>query len=229
MGIIIDGYNVLHCTHILPGPYAMMNPYQLGALLAQSRWRSGKIILVCDGNPPPNPFMEEDTGSAQLIFTGKRLDADTLIERLIEQEDGVRELIVVSNDRRIQRAAKRRKATPLPSEVFLHMLMSDIERGQPGGSEKPLEVHDRDEWLKEFELENEEDLASLMGEVDAQTQDLQDTQEDPPQTSPPDMSGGKIKIPKDKANPPTGFEPMEGTADYWMKEFGFDDVEDDPL
>lgn len=226
MGIIIDGYNVLHCTHILPSPYATMNPYQLGALLARSRWRSGKIILVCDGNPPPNPLMEEDTGPTQLIFSGKRLDADTLIERLIEQEDGVRELIVVSNDRRIQRAAKRRKATPLPSEVFLHMLMNDIERGKPGGPEKPHEVHDTDEWLKEFELDDDQSIAELMGEVDLKNKHTPDKQNQPPDPTSPDMSDGKMKIPKDKAKPKTSFEPMEGTTDYWLKEFGYDQEED---
>lgn len=221
MAIIIDGYNVLHCTHTLPSPYAAMNPWQLASYLESSRWKNTRVVLVCDGNPPPNTLDEEDLYTTELVFTGPRSDADSKIERFIEAESGVRELIVVSNDRRIQRAAKKRNANVLASEVFLKMLLHDISRNASGPRhDKPCDVESVDDWLKEFDID-EMDLDSLVDQKSVT--DSKPNQRPRKEDTPAEASSDKLNIPKDAASKDKAPEPMEDSTDYWLKKFGYDE------
>ena len=88
-------------------------------------------------------------------------DADTLIEELIRTHSTPKKLVVVSNDHRIQDAARRRQSTVIPSEAW----MDDLERGrwldEDADVSKPAPHVDADkivpaevasvDWLAEFE------------------------------------------------------------------------------
>jgi hypothetical protein len=153
--LIVDVYNVLHVTGVLPAHLAGPGPEGLGDLVAGSRYGTRDAILVCDGTPKPH---ERGSGrgwdtAVRVVYAGAGKDADSLIERLIAQHTAPRRLLVVSDDRRIRSAARRRRAGWLGSAEFLRQLADDAERpeGKPAPS-KPdtLEPGEVDAWLREF-------------------------------------------------------------------------------
>lgn len=133
--LLVDAYNVLHHPLAHRELPADAGPAELAALIAAGRHRRTKAILVCDGTPrnmgplahrsAELRFQVED---AEVLYAGPGRDADSLIERLIEAENAPRRLSVVSSDRRLQRAARRRRARVIPSDAFLVSLLRDAQR-----------------------------------------------------------------------------------------------------
>ncbi len=149
MSLIIDAYNVLHCTHTLPERWALMSATDLCRALEQSRWAGSSMAVVCDGKPKPDEG--EYTGPVRLIYSGPGKDADSVIEQLIAADHGPRDLTVVSNDRRVIAAARRRRARPMSAEDFLRQLVADAS----GDHSTPprRDMGDTDEWMKAFGFE----------------------------------------------------------------------------
>src|SRR5690606_14473239 len=95
-------------------------------------------------------------------FAPKGLDADAVIEELIEAESAPRRLTVVSSDHRLQRAARRRRAKAIDSDVWYgEVIRSRIERarskkhaGKPTGPISEVEVRF---WLREFGVLQEQE------------------------------------------------------------------------
>ena len=58
MSIILDAYNVLHVTHMLPDRYAAVTAPQLGALIEHAGMTRGTIYVVCDGSKKPDEWPE---------------------------------------------------------------------------------------------------------------------------------------------------------------------------
>ena len=155
MPLIIDAYNVLHLSHLLPQRYAMISATQLAAMLDRLDFARG-IAVVCDGDPKPSEDQLLDTGQVRVLYSGKQRDADSIIEELIDDESAPRQLTVVSNDRRIQKAAKRRRATALSSEAFLRQLSDRLrDAGSEQTPEKPESAGDVAEWLQKFGIDEQ--------------------------------------------------------------------------
>jgi predicted RNA-binding protein with PIN domain len=174
MALIVDAYNVLHCSHVLPERYALVSARGLCWMLDRSAYR-GRIAVVCDGAPKPTENTELDIGRVELIYSGPNTDADTVIERLIEADTGPRDLLVVSNDHRIQRAARRRRAHVLGSEQFLRRLGRTMQRldrtDTPPGPEKPAGTADPEAWMRLFGFHDGNDPAPpAEAELDSQTE-----------------------------------------------------------
>lgn len=154
MAIIIDAYNVLHQTHRLPEPYALMDPAGLCRAIERSRWSRTRAMVVCDGVPKPDEGAYD--GAVELIYAGPGGKADPLIEKLIERDDGPRELIVVSDDNRLKKAARKRRAKAMSSGAFLRELVASIEAGPPGSGASPPNpdaMGSTEAWLREFGFE----------------------------------------------------------------------------
>ena len=89
-------------------------------------------------------------------FAPRDSDADTLIEELIAADSAPRRLTVVSSDHRLQRAAHRRKAIAVDSDVWLAQLMREREErrhAQPEAvlkPEGPFSPGEVEFWLKQF-------------------------------------------------------------------------------
>jgi len=155
MSLIIDAYNVLHCTHVLPQRYATISALQLAAMLDRCEFDRGRMVIVCDGRPKPDELDPRiDPGRVEIIHSGAATDADTIIERLIAEDTGPRDLTVVSNDHRIRRAARRRRATAMASEKFLHRLVQRFEQRHKKkiDKSKPADDLSADQWMEEFGL-----------------------------------------------------------------------------
>lgn len=57
--LLVDTYNVLHVTGVLPAELAGLEPGGLAALIARSRYRSRGARLICDGTRPRGPHESE--------------------------------------------------------------------------------------------------------------------------------------------------------------------------
>lgn len=156
--LVIDAYNALHVTGVLPPDVAGVDVRGLANLIAASRWRSVACRLVCDGTGESGVGRlrsEALPRSISVVYAGPGQDADTLIEDIIESSTTPRRLVVVSSDRRLRAAARRRRCRWLSSEAFLQTLAQDAltNRGRCPGSSPPADptaAGETEQWLREF-------------------------------------------------------------------------------
>ncbi len=160
MPLLIDCYNVLHAEK--PAALAGLGEASLCALLARTRWAAGGVTVVCDGSPKPHSLKQGDPalGAVELIFSGADRSADDVIIELIDADSAPRRLTVVSSDRAIRKAARRRKARDWSAEEFLQRLPKAVSSGsgtsapgpaKPGGAVMPDEQVQR--WLDFFGID----------------------------------------------------------------------------
>ena len=162
MPLLLDTYNILHVVGILPPELAGLDAPGLAQLLhEQSRWRHEECRLICDGTPK-GP-MAQSTGSVRIEFAGPGVTADEVIARHVEASSSPRRITVVSNDREVQREARRRRWKVMDAESFLSQLVQDVQQGQGQGHHASLPTASTDEWIDQFELE---DRLNLQGAPD---------------------------------------------------------------
>ncbi len=93
-------------------------------------------------------------------FAPRETDADSVIEDLIKSDSAPRRLTVVSSDHRLQRAAHRRKATAIDSDVwFADLLRARRARHEHAAGEAkpdgPFSMGEVEFWLKQFGAEED--------------------------------------------------------------------------
>lgn len=166
--LLIDAYNVLHL------PEAQRLGQGLGLeglcdLIRTSRFGGQRVLLVCDGVPPAGlgrgaapgdarggPSTRRRAGGVELIFSGPDRSADDELEDRLRAGGGAG-VTVVSDDRRVRRAASRAKATSLGSGAFLSRLVADRERAgrralPSFARDIPLDRYSTAHWMREFGL-----------------------------------------------------------------------------
>ena len=155
--LVIDTYNVLGTVGVLPPRLAGLEPDGLARLIGHSRWRRGRTLLVCDGSARPSGGggVGRRFGGVELVYAGAGRDADSLIERIIESDSAPRRLVVVSSDRRVRAAARRRRARWLSSQSFLLQLVRDEALGWRPGPADDRRGGDIDVegWVEEFGID----------------------------------------------------------------------------
>ncbi|MCC7203616.1 MAG: NYN domain-containing protein [Phycisphaeraceae bacterium] len=156
MPLLIDGYNLLHAT--MPPSLAGLDEEGLCRLLARSPWRGQSIRVVCDGVPKPDTPSASPVPEVDLIYSGRKRSADDLIIQFIDADTAPRRLLVVSDDHQIQKAARRRRASPVPCAAFVHQL-STLSATKPSlelEADRPtdLDAGEVRQWLKEFGLDD---------------------------------------------------------------------------
>lgn len=175
--LLVDAFNVLHRTGVLPPELAGPELRDLAALVGASRYRGEAVVLVCDGVCPgvghAGPAATR-IGEARVLYAGGGREADDEIERLIGVSTTPRRLTVVSDDRRLRRAARRRGARSMRSGTFLGQLARDAERRKveplPGWVHAiPLSAAETARWLEEFGFDPgaAADASSEAGPADA--------------------------------------------------------------
>lgn len=163
MSLLIDGYNLLNAVGILGrgvGP-GSLNRARLALLNFLAESLEAKEIrqttVVFDARDPPrgSPRVLEHRGLT-VRFASQYDDADSLIEELIRSDSTPRRLTVVSSDHRLQRAARRRKARAIDSDVWYAEIAEERRRRQKSVSESsarppvPLLEEDVNYWLRQF-------------------------------------------------------------------------------
>lgn len=167
MRILIDGYNLLHVSGILrrglgPGSLerartALLN--RLAALLPPEE--RGETVIVFDAKEGPRDLPTEFVHQGMSVrFARDFEEADDLLEYLIRTHSAPRQLLVVSSDHRVQKAAKRRKAKTNDSEPWLqqlHLSASDVEVHESGTDPRREDLDPKQvvKWMREFGFEDE--------------------------------------------------------------------------
>jgi predicted RNA-binding protein with PIN domain len=164
MGLLIDGYNLLHVAGVFGrgrrGGTLQHSREALLRMLAASidPVERPRTIVVFDAADAPPGLPREVVHDEMLVrYAANYADADALIEELITADHAPRSLLVVSSDHRIQRAARRRRAKFVDSDVWFAQLVRQRHRNQhrrpkvekPHGTLDQTQVH---YWLAEFEV-----------------------------------------------------------------------------
>src|SRR5689334_17692648 len=127
---LIDGYNLLHAMGVARrrmGPDGLEQARQnlLGVLHGAFGDESANVTVVFDAaKPPPGAPAETDYHGIHVRFAIGLAAADDLIELLIRKASAPRHLTVVSDDHRLQKAARHRRCVVSGCGDFL----SELER-----------------------------------------------------------------------------------------------------
>jgi predicted RNA-binding protein with PIN domain len=161
MTLIIDGYNLLHASGVFgaergPRGFEQSRVALLDLLCDLLDDHASDTIVVFDAARAPDGL------PGRLVHRGIRVwfareypDADTLIEELVETDTAPGHLIVVSSDRRLQAAARRRRARAVSCEEWLADARADSRRRKHrAADEKPAAPSpaDVEYWKKYFEM-----------------------------------------------------------------------------
>lgn len=166
MKVLIDGYNLIWGAHLV-GRGAEEGTlrgsrFELLDLLVLTLPRAElpEITVVFDAAeaPPGLPWQVRYQG-IRVRFAAEYDDADALLEEYIQEHTAPRRLTVVSSDHRVQRAAKRRRASAVDSEAWIRQLWQEYRRAKqkraPGKPPSPLPPRERDWWLAQLQQERE--------------------------------------------------------------------------
>ncbi len=164
MAIIIDGYNLLHAANIVAeglGKYSLEKSRRsvlraVAALLSAKE--RGSTTVVFDGkDAPPGLTKVAEFAGMTVLFSEPGTEADDLIEELIQSSTVPRRLTVVSGDHRLHRAARRRQATAIDSDVWYQQRYRDRQRKRergaspnPDQNDKKLSKEEVADWMDEF-------------------------------------------------------------------------------
>jgi len=173
VSVLIDGYNLLHITGIFGRGRALSSLERARTALLNMLAMSiapdevGQTTIVFDANDAPLGLPRKvDHRGLTVCYAAEYVDADTMIEELIARHHAPRQLLVVSSDHRIQRAARRRRANPIDSDVWYAELVRQREaRGQIPVREAakptvPLSESEVEFWLTQFAEEPTSDSAA---------------------------------------------------------------------
>jgi len=165
--IIIDGHNLLHSIHPAPrrGGIHKEDP-DSGTIsdVRLCRIISGylKLIdekgeIIFDGTGPRDKGGFDNISNLEVFFAGLRSDADTVIEEKIKASTAPKRLTIVSSDRRLRDAARKRKATAVKSQVFWDDVRKQLSRKrkvkEPLAKRQGISESETEQWLDFFGLE----------------------------------------------------------------------------
>lgn len=185
MDFIIDGYNLIFQC-------GLQTRAATDGLLQKARHRlvheilarvpqamACKITIVYDAAERPLLARgnSEAIGGIKIYYADQYDDADSMIEHLIAKHSVPRKLTVVSSDHRLHKAAMRRKAIPVDSDVWFDQLMEGKFSGAGQGGKKNQHdqaAHDSKsvqwagiDWHAELGADDV-DLSSIQGQLEAE-------------------------------------------------------------
>ncbi len=158
MPFILDGYNLLRALQKIDA-YADLTEVELCRCLAEFlRVVNDRGRIVFDGIGPPDKRELLNIRGLDVSFSGHDSDADSVIERKIEQNTAPRRLVVVSSDRRLRAAAARRKAASMPVDVFWSALCKTLSRdaqkiSEPREKREGITERQAEAWMDYFDLD----------------------------------------------------------------------------
>jgi len=157
---LIDGYNLLYAVGLMDeGSGRSLESCRsalLGFLADAMPWEDrSRTTVVFDAkqSPPGAPRRLSHRGITVRFSVGYE-SADAMIEQLIRKDTSPKKLVVVSSDHQIQRAAKRRRAKAIDSDVWYRQIArarrESIATAPPERPPVPLLSEDVDYWVRRF-------------------------------------------------------------------------------
>jgi len=168
---LIDGYNLIHAMGLLPkkaGPRGLEKARValLGTLHGFFGEKATAVSVIFDAaKAPPGSKPEQDYHGLKVHFATGGLLADDVIEAMIQREPVPKKLTVVSNDHRLQQAARRRQARAMSCEDFLDVLATR----RPAAPPPPVSSAEKNESMTEEEKSR---LLEEFGHLDKDLEDL---------------------------------------------------------
>ncbi len=177
---VIDGYNLLHALGLIPrqlGPHSLEKARgRMLALLAVSHGDyAGNVTVVFDApNPSRNLEPVQYIRSLEVLYAVKHQEADDLIAELVQHHSSPRQLVVVSDDREVQRAGARRHCQIMDCDTYINWLQREHNRHRQQTSAPPepektetLTEAERNHWIQEFaDLETDPAMKELFNPFD---------------------------------------------------------------
>lgn len=159
---IIDGYNVLHTSRWLRTSWHGVDRRRFCMLLAQlSRHRSEKVTVVFDSLPCDSDPALAPPASLEVMYSGHGRTADDVIIQIVNASTGPRDLTVVSSDRQIRSAAKRRGCKLVRAGEFIKGAAAELAQAnvhnEPDEKHKGSTSAQTRQWLIEFGLDPDQD------------------------------------------------------------------------
>lgn len=154
--LLIDGYNLLFASSVFAssaGPPTLERTRN--ALLQfltdslEERLRLRTTVVFDATHAPPGLPHEMSFAGMRILFSRNPADADALLEDLLEAERAPRELLVVSSDHRVQRAARQRGAKYIDSDEW----MRELERARRTTDERQQAKSEQDAWEQSVNLQ----------------------------------------------------------------------------
>lgn len=152
MELLIDTWNVLHQTGILPQESAGIGTRGLVRMIKNSRWGRDKATLICDGTPSDSI---QHGVLFQIVFTGAIRSADDEIIGRVTNSSSARSILVITSDRAIIRVIKAAGAQHMSSTGFLQLLVDDNNIPAKRKVHRPMGLSSDgvDEWKGHFGID----------------------------------------------------------------------------
>lgn len=174
--VVIDGYNLIFQCGLegRRGDSLALEKARQRAIQTISKWlgdQRQQAAIVFDAARLP---IKEDHNVSQrdgmtIIYAVEHEDADSMIEEIIRKHSSPKQLLVVSSDHRLHKAALRRKSKPIDSDAWYDNLGQGFESNLGVGSQRPSvnprsqpdvdkEIPtglDKIDWAKEFGIDQE--------------------------------------------------------------------------
>ena len=171
MDFLIDGYNLLHFAGLArerygPGDLERARNRLLKRLQQSlTETERARTTIVFDHRDARGTIRPRSRRHGmEVLFSAAAEEADDVIEALIKAHSAPKQLLVVSSDHRLQRAARARRARTSDSEDFLQHLESRTDSQGTGGAMQQADTkHDRSSELSTEELQ---EWLTVFGEID---------------------------------------------------------------
>lgn len=143
--LIIDGYNLMHAAGIARQSYGRGDMErcrerlnrELAGLLSPDILQQAVIVYDAFASLSDDNRRQIVNG-LMVLYAPKGTDADTEIERLLQQHSVPRRILVVSSDHRLHKSAGRRRARCVDSEDFWTSLTSESDSNTQNQSPEPM-------------------------------------------------------------------------------------------
>lgn len=159
MPVLVDGNNLIYAARQVDPTDLLIGRSLLCAKLGHwARRRRERVHVVFDGPRPDEPLAQQIGDPALTVtYSGRGVSADRRIHELIAADSAPRRLVVVSSDREVMAAARRRDARPVRADDFWRIVLADLARPEPQPLEPPekregLAPEQTEEWLRDFGL-----------------------------------------------------------------------------
>lgn len=135
--LLIDGYNVLFAVGLArkqygPGQFEACRRRLLQGLADRiGETQRRRTTIVFDAQEAPDGAPSEEVFAEMRVVFSVGTDADSVIEQMLLAHSSPRQVLVVSSDHRLQRAAARRHAQSVDSDRFWERFHGEPSRGEP--------------------------------------------------------------------------------------------------
>jgi predicted RNA-binding protein with PIN domain len=142
MPVLIDGNNLMFAAQDTGDPDHVIGRSGLCDALGEWARRSRERVHVVFDGPAPSAALAQQIAHAaiRVSYSGAGVTADDVIEEILDSDSAARRLLVVSSDRAIRAAARRRRARDMRSDEFWALVLRDLARKPRESVENRKEV-----------------------------------------------------------------------------------------